>query len=53
MRAAYITAFSKKLENLVVEAVPDSVVATGEAKIKILAASVNPGVVKNIQSCAA
>src|SRR5258705_6814374 len=49
MRAAYITAFSKTLENLRVEAVPDPIVTPGEAKIKILAASVNPSDVKNIQ----
>jgi NADPH:quinone reductase len=49
MRAAYITAFSKSLENLRVDTVPDPVVAAGEAKIKILAASVNPSDVKNVQ----
>jgi len=49
MRVAYITAFSKSLENLRVESVPDPVVEAGEAKIKILAASVNPSDVKNIQ----
>jgi NADPH:quinone reductase-like Zn-dependent oxidoreductase len=49
MRAAYISAFSKSLENLGVEAVPDRVVTGGEATIKILAASVNPSDVKNIQ----
>src|SRR6266850_753488 len=49
MRAAYITAFSKTLENLRVETVPDPIVTSGEAKIKILAASVNPSDVKNIQ----
>jgi NADPH2:quinone reductase len=49
MRAAYITAFSKSLENLRVENVPDPVVTAGEAKVKILAASVNPSDVKNIQ----
>jgi NADPH2:quinone reductase len=48
MRAAYITAFSKTLENLRVETVPDPIVTSGEAKIKILAASVNPDL-KNIQ----
>ena len=35
MRAAYITAFSKTLENLRVEAVPDPIVQRGESKIKI------------------
>jgi NADPH:quinone reductase len=49
MRAAYITAFSKSLENLRVETVPDPVVTGGEAKIKIRAASVNPSDVKNVQ----
>jgi NADPH:quinone reductase-like Zn-dependent oxidoreductase len=49
MRAAYISAFSKSLENLGVEAVPDRVVTGGEATIKILAASVNPSDVKNVQ----
>jgi NADPH:quinone reductase-like Zn-dependent oxidoreductase len=49
MKAAYITAFSKTLENLRVEAVPDPIVTPGEAKIRILAASVNPSDVKNIQ----
>jgi NADPH2:quinone reductase len=49
MRAAYITAFSKSLENLRVENVPDPVVTAGEARIKILAASVNPSDVKNVQ----
>jgi NADPH:quinone reductase len=49
MRAAYITGFSKSLENLRVENVPEPVVIAGEAKIKILAASVNPSDVKNIQ----
>jgi NADPH:quinone reductase len=49
MRAAYISAFSKSLENLRVENVPDPVVAAGEAKIKMLAASVNPSDVKNVQ----
>jgi NADPH:quinone reductase len=49
MRAAYITAFSKSLENLRVEIVPDPVVKAGEAKIKIVAASVNPSDVKNVQ----
>jgi NADPH2:quinone reductase len=48
-RAAYITAFSKSLENLRVETVPDPVVTGGEAKIKIRAASVNPSDVKNVQ----
>src|SRR5260370_5318694 len=49
MRAAYITAFSKTLENLRVEAVPDPIAARGEATIKIRADSVNPSDVKNIQ----
>ena len=49
MRAAYITAFSKTLENLRVESVPDPILAPGEAKIKILAASINPSDVKNVQ----
>ncbi len=49
MRAAYIAAFSKTLENLRVETVPDPILTRGEAKIKILAASVNPSDVKNIQ----
>jgi NADPH2:quinone reductase len=49
MKAAYITTFSKTLENLRVEAVPDPIVKRGEAKIKVLAASVNPSDVKNIQ----
>jgi NADPH:quinone reductase-like Zn-dependent oxidoreductase len=49
MKAAYITAFSKALENLRVETVPDPILISGEAKIKILAASVNPSDVKNVQ----
>ena len=49
MKAAYITAFSKTLESLRVEAVPDPIVTRGEAKIKVLASSVNPSDVKNIQ----
>jgi NADPH2:quinone reductase len=49
MKAAYITAFSKTLENLRVETVPDPIVKRGEAKIRILASSVNPSDVKNIQ----
>jgi NADPH:quinone reductase len=49
MRAAYITAFSKSLEHLRVEAVPDPIATRGEVKIKIQAASVNPSDVKNIQ----
>ena len=49
MRDVYITAFSKSLENLRVEAVPDPIVTGGKAKIKMLAASVNPSDVKNIQ----
>jgi len=49
MRAAYITAFSKTFENLRVETVPDPIVTRGEAKIKILAASINPSDVKNVQ----
>jgi hypothetical protein len=49
MRAAYITSFSKTLENLRVESVPDPIVTPGEAKIKIMAASVNPSDVKNVQ----
>jgi NADPH:quinone reductase-like Zn-dependent oxidoreductase len=46
---AYITTFSKGLENLAGEVVPDPIVQLGEAKIKILAGSVNPSDVKNIQ----
>src|SRR5260370_4443934 len=49
MRAAYITAFSKTLENLRVEAVPDPIAARGEATIKIRADSVNPRDVKQIE----
>jgi NADPH:quinone reductase-like Zn-dependent oxidoreductase len=49
MRAAYITAFSKALENLRVESLPNPIITRGEAKIKIMAASVNPSDVKNIQ----
>jgi NADPH2:quinone reductase len=49
MKAAYITAFSKTLENLRVETVPDPIVTPGEAKIRVLAASVNPSDIKNIQ----
>jgi NADPH:quinone reductase-like Zn-dependent oxidoreductase len=48
MRAVYITAFSRILENLRVDTVPDPVVIRGKAKIKILAASVIPSDVKNI-----
>jgi NADPH:quinone reductase-like Zn-dependent oxidoreductase len=47
MRAAYITSFSKTLEKLRVESVRS--VTRGEAKIKIMAASVNPSDVKNVQ----
>jgi NADPH2:quinone reductase len=49
MRAAYITAFSKSLENLRVEIVPDPIVTSGEAEVKIRAASINPSDVKNVQ----
>lgn len=49
MKAAFITAFSKTLENLRVETVPDPIVTRGEAKVRILAASVNPSDVKNVQ----
>jgi NADPH:quinone reductase len=54
MKAAYITAFSKTLENLRVETIPDPVLTRTDgkitdAKIKILAASINPSDVKNIQ----
>jgi NADPH2:quinone reductase len=44
-----MSAFSRTLENLRVETVPDPIVTRWEAKIKILAASVNPSDVKNIQ----
>jgi NADPH:quinone reductase len=44
-----MSAFSRTLENLRVETVPDPIGTRGEAKIKILAASVNPSDVKNIQ----
>ena len=50
MRADYITAFSKSLENLRIETVPDPVVTSGEAKVKIRAASITPpSDVKNVQ----
>jgi NADPH:quinone reductase len=49
MRATYITTFSKSLENLRVEIVPDPVVTSGEAKVKIRAVSINPSDVKNVQ----
>lgn len=49
MRAAYITAFGENLASLKVQTVPDPVAGNGEAKIKIMAASVNPSDVKNVQ----
>jgi NADPH:quinone reductase len=49
MKAIYIRNFSDRLDNLKVEDIPDSPLALGEVKVRVLAASVNPSDVKNVQ----
>lgn len=49
MKALRFSAFADKLQNLSVERLPDLPVHPGEAKIKIVAACVNPSDVKNVQ----
>ena len=49
MKAVYIDSFSEALKNLKTQTIPDQVPHDGEAKVKVLAASVNPSDVKNVQ----
>lgn len=49
MKALHFSAFADQLQNLSVEQVPDPPIHPGEAKIKIVAACVNPSDVKNLQ----
>jgi NADPH:quinone reductase len=49
MKAVYIASFSEAPQNLKALTIPDPVPRDGEAKVKILAASVNPSDVKNVQ----
>jgi NADPH:quinone reductase len=49
MKAVYIDSFSEALKNLKTHTIPDQAPHDGEAKVKILAASVNPSDVKNVQ----
>ena len=49
MKAIRIYAFSISLDNLRVENIPDLPLRPGEARVKVMAASVNPSDVKNVQ----
>jgi NADPH:quinone reductase len=49
MKALRISSFAENLQNLSLEDLPDPPLIPGEAKIKILAACLNPSDVKNVQ----
>jgi NADPH:quinone reductase len=49
MKALRISNFADSLENLRVEELPDAPIRDGEAKLKIVAACINPSDVKNVQ----
>ena len=49
MKAVYVIAFNKALQNLRVEEVAEPRISAGEVKVKVLASSVNPSDVKNVQ----
>jgi len=49
VKAIRISAFSNSLDNLKVENIPDPPIVPGEAKVRVLAASINPSDVKNVQ----
>lgn len=49
MKALRISTFAENLENLSLEELPDPSLSSGEVKIKILAACLNPSDVKNVQ----
>jgi NADPH:quinone reductase len=49
MKALRFSTFAEDLQNLSVEEVPDPAVRSGEAKIKVMAACINPSDVKNVQ----
>jgi NADPH2:quinone reductase len=49
VKAIRINAFSDSLDNLKVENIPDPAIVPGEAKVRVLAASVNPSDVKSVQ----
>ena len=49
MKAICIRAFSESLDNLAIEDIADLPPAPGEVKVRVMAASVNPSDVKNVQ----
>jgi len=49
MQAIRISAFSDSLDNLKIENIPDLPLAPGEAKVRVMAACINPSDVKNVQ----
>ena len=49
MKAIRISAFSNSLDNLKLETIPDLPFAPGEAKVRVMAACINPSDVKNVQ----
>jgi NADPH:quinone reductase len=49
MKAVYIASFSEALQNLKAQTVRDAVPRDGEVRVKIVAGSVNPSDVKNVQ----
>ncbi len=49
MKALRFSSFANNLENLTIEQLPDPAIQPGEAKIKVVAACINPSDVKNLQ----
>jgi NADPH:quinone reductase len=49
MKALRFSAFAEDLRSLSVEELPDPAIHPGEAKVKVMAASINPSDVKNVQ----
>jgi len=49
MKALRFSSFADNLENLTIEQLPDPPIQPGEAKIKVVAACINPSDVKNLQ----
>jgi NADPH:quinone reductase len=49
VKALRISKFADNLENLETEEVPDPEIGPGQAKVRVLAASINPSDVKNVQ----
>jgi len=49
MKALRFSTFAEDLHNLSLQELPDPVVRSGEAKIKVMAACINPSDVKNVQ----